>query len=107
MFNHFCVVWLQLFQNKLMVERREIVPYQSTVASSFNNFFEDAIPSLGIKTKEYCHESYGLKSLVEIAFKKFEQKILLTRILLTMKVLFFTNKTYKRISKIFELIKQK
>ena len=102
MFNHFCVVWLQLFQNKLMVERRVIVSYQSTVANSFNNFFEDAIPSLGIKTKEYCHESYGLKKSLEIAFKKFEQKILLTRILLTMKVLFFTNKTLENLKRTFQ-----
>ena len=29
--------------------------------------------SLGIKTNEHSHESYGLKNPVEIAIKKFEQ----------------------------------
>ena len=82
------MVWLQLFPKKLLVEKGEIFSDESKVANSFNNFFEMAIHSLRIKTSKYPHESHGLKSPDETAIRKFEQKILFTKILLS----FFTNR---------------
>ena len=89
MFNHFCLLWLQLFQKKLLVRKGGITSDKSEVANSFYNFFENAIYSVGIKTREYSHESYCLKSPVLFTINRFEQKILLTKILLTMKVFIF------------------
>ena len=69
-----------------LVENGEIISDKSKVDNPFSNFFESAIDSLGIKTKEYSNDNYGLKNPVEIAIKKFEQhpSISLTKILLTM-----------------------
>lgn len=83
------MVWLQLFPKKLLVEKGEIFSDESKVAHSFNNFFEMAIHSLRIKASKYPHESHGLKSPDETAIRKFEQKILFTKILLS----FSSNRT--------------
>ena len=57
-----------------MVEKGEIISDESKVANSYSNFFENAIPSFGIKKKKkHSHEKYGLKYPVEIAITKFEQ----------------------------------
>ena len=56
-----------------LVENDETISDKSKVANSFSNFFENAIYSLGIKTKENSNYNYGLKNPVEIAVKKYEQ----------------------------------
>ena len=50
-----------------------IILDECKVASSFNNFFENAIHSLSIKPNEDSNEEYGLKNPDEIAIKKYEQ----------------------------------
>ena len=61
------------FPQITLVENDEIISDESKVANSFSNFFENAIHSLGIKTKEYSNNNYGLKNPVEISIKKSEQ----------------------------------
>ena len=56
-----------------MVENYEIISDESKVANSFNNFFENAIHSLVIKTSEYLKYNYDLKNPGKIAIKKYEQ----------------------------------
>ena len=56
-----------------MVENDEKISDESKVASSFGNFFENAIHSLGINTNEYSNDNCGLKNPDEIAIKKYEQ----------------------------------
>ena len=75
------------FPQIALVENDEIISDESKVANSFNNFFENAVHSLGIKTNEYSNDNYGLKNPVETAIKKYEQhpSILLKKILQTMK----------------------
>ena len=53
-----------------LVEKRVIFSDESKVANSFSNFFENAIPSIGIKANEH---SQGIKNPVKTAIKKFEQ----------------------------------
>ena len=61
------------FPQITLVENDEIISDESKVANSLSNFFENALHSLGIKTKEYSNNKYGLKNPVEIAIKKYEQ----------------------------------
>ena len=61
------------FPKILLVENDEIISDESKAATSFSNFFKNAIHSLGIKTNEYSNENYGLKNPVEIAIKKYKQ----------------------------------
>ena len=56
-----------------LVENDEIISDESKVANSFNHFFENAIHSLSIKTNEYSIDNYGLKNILEIAIKNYEQ----------------------------------
>ena len=64
---------ISTFPKISLVETEQIVSDGSQVANSFSNFFENAIPSLGIKINKYSHKSYGLKNPIEIAIKKIEQ----------------------------------
>ena len=61
------------FPQIALVENDEIISDESKVANSFNNFFENAVHSLGIKTNEYSNDNCGLKNPLEIAIKKHEQ----------------------------------
>ena len=61
------------FPQITLVENDEIISDESKVANSFNNFFENAVHSLGIKTNEYSNDNCGLKNPLEIAIKKHEQ----------------------------------
>ena len=61
------------FPQITLVENDEIISDESRVANSFSNFLENAVHSLCIKTNETTNDNYGLKNLVEIAIKKYEQ----------------------------------
>ena len=61
------------FPQITLVENDEIISDESRVANSFSNFLENAVRSLCIKTNETTNDNYGLKNLVEIAIKKYEQ----------------------------------
>ena len=53
------------FPQITLVENDKIISDESKVANSFSNFFENAVHSLGIKTKESKNDKYGLKNPVE------------------------------------------
>ena len=69
---------VETFPKMSMVEKGEIISDESKLANSFSNLFENAIRSLGIKTKKHSHENYCLKNPVEITFKKFFMKVFIS-----------------------------
>ena len=65
-----------------LVEYEEIISDESKVANSFSSFFENAIHLLGIKTNKYSNGNYDLKTPVEIAIKKYKQRLSINLIIL-------------------------
>ena len=52
-----------------LVQNNEITSDESKVANSFSNFFENAIQTLGIKSKKYSNDNHGLKVQLKLLLR--------------------------------------